>query len=157
MKDNNRNIKLKVFVFIIATVILVFLFVVIFLRPFIGSMLLGFGTRQPNSIELIRYDRLTGDKETILITKNEAITELYNAICYANIKKIDFDGEGVETNCTWEIVLHFSNNDAYLSTQGEGAKDSIYYRRYINQDTSYDFVEIWLDNSKLIDILSEYQ
>ena len=157
MKDNNRNIKLKVFVFVIATVILVFLFVVILLRPFICSSILGFGTRQPISIELIQYNQSEGTEENILITDNEEIIDLYDAIRYANIKKVQFDSESLESNGDWTIILHFTNEDVYMSTKGEGMTDSIYFCKYINQSSPYDFIEIWLDNTKLIYILQEYE
>lgn len=131
--------------------------VILLFGTYVNAMLLGFGTRQPISIELIQYNQSVGTEENILITDNEEILELYDAIRYANIKKVQFDSESLESNGDWTIILHFTNEEVYMSTKGEGMTDSIYFCKYINQSAPYDFIEIWLDNTKLIYILQEYE
>ena len=122
-----------------------------------GVLLFGFGKGQPTSIELIHFERSEGLEETTHITEQEDILEIYNAICHAQIHDVQFDSEGLETDGDWVIILHFEDEDISLCTQGEGMKDSIYFRRYPNQNDSQKFIEYWLDNSMLIGRLQDYK
>lgn len=155
MKKTSKN-NYKIAILIIVTLSML-LTVILLFGTYVNAMLLGFGTRQPISIELIQYNQSAGTEENILITDNEEILELYDAIRYANIKKVQFDSESLASNGDWTIILHFTNEDVYMSTKGEGMTDSIYFCKYINQSAPYDFIEIWLDNTKLIYILQEYE
>lgn len=155
MKKTSKN-NYKIAILIIVTLSML-LTVILLFGTYVNAMLLGFGTRQPISIELIQYNQSVGTEENILITDNEEILELYDAIRYANITKVQFDSESLESNGDWTIILHFTNEDVYMSTKGEGMTDSIYFCKYINQSSPYDFIEIWLDNTKLIYILQEYE
>ncbi len=153
-KTSKNNYKIAILIFVTLSMLLT---IILLFGTYVNAMLLGFGTRQPISIELIQYNQSVGTEENILITDNEEILELYDAIRYANIKKVQFDSESLESNGDWTIILHFTNEDIYMSTKGEGMTDSIYFCKYINQSAPYDFIEIWLDNTKLIYILQEYE
>ncbi len=153
-KISKNNYKIAILIIVTLSMLLT---VILLFGTYVNAMLLGFGTRQPISIELIQYNQSVGTEENILITDNEEILELYDAIRYANIKKVQFDSESLESNGDWTIILHFTNEDVYMSTKGEGMTDSIYFCKYINQSAPYDFIEIWLDNTKLIYILQEYE
>lgn len=121
-----------------------------------GVFLFGFRNKQPISIEVIRYDWSDGNEKSVLITDDEEILDLYDAIRHAKIQEVQFDSEGLETDGDWVIILHFENEDISLATRGEGMKDSIYFRRYLNQNNSHEFVEFWLDNSMLMGRLQDY-
>lgn len=121
-----------------------------------GVFLFGFGNKQPVSIEVIQHERSEGNEKSVLITDDEEILDLYNAIRHAKIQEVQFDSEGLETDGDWVIILHFENEDISLATQGEGMKDSIYFRRYLNQNDSCEFIEFWLDNSMLMGRLQGY-
>lgn len=153
-KISKNNYKIAILIIVTLSMLLT---VILLFGTYVNAMLLGFGTRQQISIELIQYNQSVGTEENILITDNEEILELYDAIRYANIKKVQFDSESLESNGDWTIILHFTNEDVYMSTKGEGMTDSIYFCKYINQSAPYDFIEIWLDNTKLIYILQEYE
>lgn len=153
-KTSKKNYKIAILIIVTLSMLLT---VILLFGTYVNAMLLGFGTRQPISIELIQYNQSVGTEENILITDNEEILELYDAIRYANITKVQFDSESLESNGDWTIILHFTNEDVYMSTKGEGMTDSIYFCKYINQSAPYDFIEIWLDNTKLIYILQEYE
>lgn len=155
MKKTSKN-NYKIAILIIVTLSMLWTVILLF-GTYVNAMLLGFGTRQPISIELIQYNQSVGTEENILITDNDEILELYDAIRYANITKVQFDSESLESNGDWTIILHFTNEDVYMSTKGEGMTDSIYFCKYINQSAPYNFIEIWLDNTKLIYILQEYE
>lgn len=122
-----------------------------------GVFLFGFENKQPVSIEVIQYDWHEGTEKTIVITDSEEILELYDAIRHAKIQQVQFDSEGLESSGNWAIILHYDNENIRIGTQGEGMKDSIYFRRYLNENSPDNFIEIWLDNSKLMDILQEYE
>ena len=121
-----------------------------------GVFLFGFGNKQPVLIEVIQYERPEGNEKSVLITDDEEILDLYDAIRHAKIQEVQFDSEGLETDGDWAIILHFENEDISLATQGEGMKDSIYFRRYLNQNNSHEFIEFWLDNSMLMGRLQDY-
>ncbi len=57
----------------------------------------------------------------------------------------------------WSVILHFEDEDIRLDTQGEGLQDSIYFRNYLKTNNLQDYIEIWLDNSKLMDVLHSYE
>ncbi len=122
-----------------------------------GVFLFGFGKEQPYLIELIHDEHSQGLEETTFITDSKDILELYDAIRHAKIQKMQFDSDGLETDGEWEIILYFEDEYISLCTQGEGMKDSIYFRRYLNQNGSQEFIEFWLDNSMLIGRLQDYK
>ena len=136
-KISKNNYKIAILIIVTLSMLLT---VILLFGTYVNAMLLGFGTRQPISIELIQYNQSVGTEENILITDNEEILELYDAIRYANIKKVQFDSESLESNGDWTIILHFTNEEVYMSTKGEGMTDSIYFCKYINQSAPYDFI-----------------
>ncbi len=144
----------------IQCLIILFCYVVLFFGLlycfYSGVFLFGFGNKQPVSIEMIQYQRPEGKEKSVLITDDEEILDLYDAIRHAKIQEVQFDSDGLETDGDWVIILHFENEDISLCTQGEGMKDSIYFRRYLSQNDSHEFIEFWLDNSMLMGRLQDY-
>ncbi|MBE5885561.1 MAG: hypothetical protein E7284_04055 [Lachnospiraceae bacterium] len=144
----------------IQCLIILFCYVVLFLGLlycfYSGVFLFGFGNKQPVSIEVIQYQRPEGKEKSVLIIDDEEILDLYDAIRHAKIQEVQFDSDGLETDGDWVIILHFENEDISLCTQGEGMKDSIYFRRYLSQNDSREFIEFWLDNSMLMGRLQDY-
>lgn len=122
-----------------------------------GVFLFGFRNKQPISIEVIRYDWSDGNEKSFIIDDNEEMLEFYDAIRHAKIQQIQFDSEGLETQGDWAVILHFEDEDIRLDTQGEGLQDSIYFRNYLKTNNLQDYIEIWLDNSKLVDVLHSYE
>ncbi len=122
-----------------------------------GVFLFGFRNKQPISIEVIRYDWSDGNEKSFIIDDNEEMLEFYDAIRHAKIQQIQFDSEGLETQGDWSVILHFEDEDIRLDTQGEGLQDSIYFRNYLKTNNLQDYIEIWLDNSKLMDVLHSYE